>query len=141
LEAAVESSDEQEQFALSIELDEDVVGARQQGRELARTLGFSGSQSLLVVTAISELARNIIRHAGAGEILLAAIQNGHRQGLRITALDRGPGIANVNEVLSRPGTTQDGCCFGLSGLKEIVDDFEIASRPGGGTRVVTTIWA
>src|SRR5690606_29366562 len=86
LEAAVES-DEQEQFALSIELDEDVVGARQQGRELARTLGFSGSQSLLVVTAISELARNIIRHAGAGEILLAAIQNGHRQGLRITALD------------------------------------------------------
>lgn len=124
---------------MGIELAEDVVTARLHGRELARELGFSESQSTLVVTAISELARNILKYAGAGEIQLLSMTQGEKLGLRITALDRGPGIVNVAGILEGPNSANRG--LGLRGLRDIVDDFEISARAGGGVQVVTTIWS
>jgi serine/threonine-protein kinase RsbT len=136
----VNTSEERHQVMMDIKLTEDVVQARLQGRELARELGFSGSQSMLVVTAISELARNILRHAGAGEIGLSVVTQGAQSGLRIIALDRGPGINQVTSIPDTPHAVSNNAQLGLVGLREIVDELELGNRPGGGACVAATIW-
>lgn len=81
---------------IPINSDIDVVAARQKGRELAVELGFVSTDSTLLATAISELARNIVRYAKHGEILIASVQSGERVGITVVARDKGPGIANIS---------------------------------------------
>ena len=91
-----------------IESDAGVMNARQRGRELAMTIGISGSDLTLLATAISEIARNIVQYAGQGEIEFRSIVRGARQGLLIIARDRGPGISNIDQALQDGYSTSKG---------------------------------
>jgi serine/threonine-protein kinase RsbT len=113
---------------VQISCSDDVVQARQQGRALASDIGFSASEATLIAAAISELARNIVKYAGRGEIVLRCDGNGT---LLMIARDEGPGIPDP-QVALRPGySTSGGLGLGLPGVRRISDRFEIVSTPKG----------
>jgi serine/threonine-protein kinase RsbT len=118
----------------------DVVTARQQGRRLAITLGFTPGNATLVATAISELARNIVLYAKRGEIVMAPTEDHQRQGLIIAARDEGDGIPDIGLALQEGYSTGGGLGVGLSGVKRIMDEFEIVSEIGKGTTVTVRKW-
>lgn len=122
---------------ISIRSNEDIVEARRTGRMLVQKMGFSGSRITLVTTVLSELARNILLYGRGGEIVLSQL-NGSDQ-LNVTALDHGPGIENLPEVLAGGYSTSGGLGLGLSGLRRIADEFEIRTQPGKGTEVFVGI--
>jgi serine/threonine-protein kinase RsbT len=113
----------------------DLVDARQQGRALASRLGFSPSEATLIAAAISELARNIVTYAGAGEITLRSDTDST---LVITARDRGPGIGDIDAAMEPGNSTSGGLGLGLPGVRRIADSFDIVSGPEG-TTVTTKI--
>lgn len=117
----------------------DVVAVRRRVREIAAQLGFSLVDQTKVVTAASELARNTITYGGGGS-MQAETLNGPRTGLRLTFEDKGPGIPDVELALRDGFTTGSGLGLGLGGAKRLVNDFEIVSRAGEGTRVTIIRW-
>jgi serine/threonine-protein kinase RsbT len=123
-----------------INTDTDVVAARQKGRELATVLGFVSTDSTLLATAISELARNIIRYAKKGEILIASVQSGDRVGITVVARDNGPGIANVSLAMQDGFSTSGGLGLGLPGVKRLMDEFHLISDANSGTKVTIKKW-
>lgn len=125
---------------LPIRTSDDVVRARQAVRSWAVGLGFSLVDQTKVVTAASELARNMHVYGGGGTVQLDSLENGARQGLRMTFEDHGPGIPDIDRALQDGYTTGEGMGLGLGGAKRLVNEFEIASRVGEGTRVVATKW-
>jgi serine/threonine-protein kinase RsbT len=125
---------------VAINSDQDIVAARQRGRALAVELGFSAVDSTLIATAISELARNIVSYAGTGEIALKTIQNSTRQGILIVAADEGPGIHDLRQALRDGFSTSGSLGLGLPGVRRLMDEFEITSQPGRGTRVEVKKW-
>jgi len=117
----------------------DIVAARQQGRSYVLQLGFSSPEAILVATAISELARNIVLYAKAGEIVLAPLDRNGTPGVLVIARDDGPGIPEARRaVIDAP----DGCggAMGLRAIKRLMDELEIDSRAGQGTRVAVKKW-
>jgi serine/threonine-protein kinase RsbT len=118
----------------------DVVVARQRGRAMAIRIGFGGSDPTLLATAISELARNILQYAQSGEIVLSPGQNGTHVGIVISARDSGPGIADIPRAMQDGYSTGRGLGLGLPGVKRLVDEFEIVSEAGKGTRVTVRKW-
>lgn len=124
---------------INIGSNEDIVEARRSGSLLVQEMGFSGSRITLVTTVISELARNILLYARAGEIVLSRL-DGSAQ-LNVRASDRGPGIDNLPMVLSGGYSTSGGLGLGLSGLRRIVDEFDIKTQVGKGTEVSVSIRA
>jgi serine/threonine-protein kinase RsbT len=118
----------------------DIVTARQRGRALASRLGFSSSELTIIATAISEVARNIVEHAGRGEILLNVVQQDGRLGLSVVARDEGPGIHDVAKALQDGYSTSHGLGLGLPGARRLMDDFEIVSEKGSGTMVTMRKW-
>jgi serine/threonine-protein kinase RsbT len=119
---------------------EDIVHARQLVREWAIRQGFSLVDQTKVVTAASELARNTVDYGGGGEMQLEALENRGRRGLRLTFVDQGPGIPDVELALRDGYTTGAGLGLGLGGAKRLVNEFEIESHAGAGTRVSITRW-
>jgi anti-sigma regulatory factor (Ser/Thr protein kinase) len=119
--------------------DADMVPARAKARALAEELGFSRTDATLIATAVSEIARNIVSHAGLGEIEMTPIIEPDRRGLRVVASDEGPGIRDIELALEQGYTSRRGLGLGLSGARRLMDDFEIASNSGG-TRVTMTKW-
>jgi serine/threonine-protein kinase RsbT len=120
--------------------DDDIVHARRAARALATTLGFALGEVTLITTAISELARNILRYAGEGEMLVGALHEGERGGIVVVARDRGPGIAEIERALEVGWSTSGGLGLGLPGVRRLVDDFEIESQVGVGTTVTIRRW-
>ena len=120
--------------------DIDVVAARQKGRELATVLGFVSTDSTLLATAISELARNIIRYANNGEILISSVQSGDRVGITVVARDKGPGIANISLAMQDGFSTSGGLGLGLPGVKRMMDEFHLVSDESNGTKVTIKKW-
>ena len=125
---------------LPITSDLDLVRAREQGRVLAGQLGFQQSDLTLVATAISELARNIVRYARRGEIVLRRAEDGGVPGIVIIARDEGPGIPDVDRAMEPGYSTAGGLGLGLPGVRRIMDEFEIVSEVGRGTVVTVTKW-
>jgi len=125
---------------VTISSDQDIVLARQKGRSLALELGFSSGDATLIATAISELARNIVSYAGNGQILLRDIQNSTRVGISVTASDDGPGIPNISQALRDGFSTSGSLGLGLPGVRRLMDEFEINSKPGQGTKVGVKKW-
>lgn len=113
----------------------DIVTARQQGRELAMELGFAGSEITLIAAAISEIARNILDHAKRGEIIFSVIPRQGQRCLQIVAQDQGPGIADIQRAMQYGYSTRGGLGVGLPGAKWLMDEFEIESNLGEGTKV------
>lgn len=126
--------------AVAIAADDDIVRVRQRVRDWAVTIGFSLVDQTKLVTAASELARNTLVYGNGGTVLLEAVTNETRRGLRLTFEDRGPGIADVELALTAGYSTGTGLGLGLSGAKRLSHDFEITSAPGEGTRVVIARW-
>ena len=118
----------------------DIVTARQLGRTEAKVVGFGTVDQARIATAISELARNIYLFAKAGEIIIECIQRGEKNGIVITAIDKGPGIDDVRQVMEDGFSTSGGLGSGLPGVKRIMDDMEIHSIPNKGTTVRIEKW-
>lgn len=119
---------------------EDIIEARHQGRLLARKLGFAMGHCTLLATVISELARNIVLYAKQGEIVIAKVKNGVQEGIKVVASDNGPGIENVQHALRSGYSSSGGLGLGLSGVQQIVDEFDIESELSQGTKVSVVMW-
>ena len=125
---------------LELSASEDIVRVRQVARAWAVAIGFSLVDQTKIVTATSELARNTIEHGRGGRVRLRSIVNGARRGLRLDFVDDGPGIANLELALRDGYTTRTGLGLGLSGSRRLMNEFEIESTVGQGTRVSVTRW-
>ena len=119
----------------------DVILARQQARLLAERLGFTGTDVTLVATAVSEVARNIVDHAGKGTVALAIVRSGDREGLQVVASDDGPGIDDVELALRDGYSTSGGMGLGLPGARRLMDELTVESALGTGTVVRMVRWA
>ena len=118
----------------------DVVAVRQLVRTWAIEAGFSLVDQTKMVTAASELARNTVDYGGGGVARLELLTEGARRGLRVAFEDQGPGIPDVEKALTDHYTTGNGLGLGLGGARRLVNEFDISSRPGEGTRVMITRW-
>jgi serine/threonine-protein kinase RsbT len=134
------SSESEADIRVPIASDADLIVARQKGRELAALLGFSSSDLTLIATGISELARNIISYAKRGEISLGIVKDHHKQGIVVEAHDKGPGIPDIARAMQDGYSTSGGLGLGLSGVKRLMDEFEIVSQFGQGTTVKVKKW-
>ncbi|CAH0253303.1 MULTISPECIES: anti-sigma regulatory factor [Bacillaceae] len=118
----------------------DIVAARQLGRNVAKELGFGIVDQARITTAISELARNIYLYAGQGSVSIEKLNINGKSGLKIIAEDQGPGIEDIRRVMEDGYTTSGGLGAGLPGAKRLMDDFDIESIPGEGTKIIATKW-
>lgn len=125
---------------LPLQSDADIVQARQAVRKWSEELKFNLVEQTKVVTAASELARNTLLHGGGGSMRLEIVADLVRRGLRLTFEDRGPGIPDISRALQDGFTTGNGLGLGLPGARRLVNDFEIDSRVGEGTRVTVVRW-
>jgi serine/threonine-protein kinase RsbT len=119
--------------------DPDIVAARQAARELASRAGFTGTDLTLLATAVSEVARNIVKFASSGEVTIELLDQ-PQPGIRIVARDTGPGIPDVDQALEDGFSTSDGLGLGLPGARRLMDELAIVSEPGRGTTVSMTKW-
>ena len=126
---------------LPVESQDDVVQVRQTVRAWAVELRLSLVEQTKIITAASELARNTFVHGGGGSVEIESIQEGARRGLRLTFVDHGPGIADVEQAMRDGYTTGGGLGLGLGGARRLASAFEIRSRPGEGTWVRIVKWA
>jgi len=118
----------------------DVVLARQLVRRAAQQVGLSLVDQTKLVTAASELARNTLIHGLGGDMTMQVFEENGRQGLRLTFVDDGPGIADLKLAMTDGWTSGHGLGMGLSGARRLVNDFHIESRLGEGTRVSIARW-
>lgn len=125
---------------LPLKTSNDVVLARQKVRQWSIDLRFSLVDQTKLVTAASELARNALDHGKGGEMTIEVLNSGARSGLRLTFEDQGPGIADLELAMRDGYTSGNGMGLGLGGSKRLVNEFNIESEVGKGTRVTVTRW-
>ena len=125
---------------VDIASNEDVVLVRQRAREQSHRAGFSLLETTKLVTAASELARNALEHGGGGYADIEVITDGLRRGVRMTFVDDGPGIPDIEQALTDGFTTGGGLGLGLGGSRRLVNEFHIESVVGRGTRVQVIRW-
>lgn len=130
-----------EERCIPVKTDLDIVSARVEGRTLARDLGFGTIDQARIATAISELARNIVLYAPEGKVTIRAVlSDDGGTGIEVVCEDNGPGIANVELVMQDGYSTSSGLGMGLPGTKRLMDEFEIETKLGVGTRVTVRKW-
>lgn len=125
---------------LDVAVESDVVLVRQAVRKWALQLGLSLVDQTKIVTAASELARNTLRYGGGGTMRAEVVEDGIKRGLRLTFEDEGPGIADLELALTDGYTTGSGLGLGLSGSRRLVNEFDIQSQVGQGTKVTIVRW-
>jgi serine/threonine-protein kinase RsbT len=138
-ENLVERRQRDDEVRVRIGNDSDVVSARQAARGLAERLEFSSTDLTILATAVSEVARNILRFAGTGEVAVELVPV-PRRGVRVTAMDNGPGIRDVEQAMIDGFSTNNSLGLGLPGARRLMDEFSIESRPGEGTTVTMAMW-
>jgi serine/threonine-protein kinase RsbT len=126
--------------SMELHSSEDIVLVRQAVRKKAVGLGFGLVDQTKVVTASSELARNMLNYGGGGTVQLEVVQNDRRSGLRLVFEDRGPGIADIELAMKDGYTSGQGMGLGLGGAKRLSHEFEILSKLGEGTRISILRW-
>ncbi|WP_397448741.1 anti-sigma regulatory factor [Pseudomonas sp. NA-150] len=124
----------------AVNIEQDVVIARQLARKLAQECGMRLIDLTKMVTAVSELARNTMVYGGGGDMDWQILDEGARVGLRITFRDEGPGIPDIKLAMTDGWTSGGGLGLGLTGAKRLVDEFELDTTPGAGTRITITRW-
>jgi serine/threonine-protein kinase RsbT len=130
----------EDEVRVSIGSESDIVTAREQGRLMAREIGFDGSQPTVIATAISEVARNMLQYAGGGELVIRRVHHSVNGGIMIVARDHGPGIKDLDLAMQDGFTTGRGLGIGLPGSRRLMDEFEISSTVGEGTTVTMKKW-
>ena len=123
-----------------IHIEQDVVLARQLARKLAQECGMRLIDLTKMVTAVSELARNTMVYGGGGDMDWQILDEDPRIGLRLVFRDEGPGIPDIKLAMTDGWTSGGGLGLGLTGAKRLVDEFELDTAPGAGTRVTITRW-
>ena len=125
---------------LVIESEKDIVLARKVVRNVCCEIGFGLTDVTRIVTAASELARNIHRYADKGVMKWQKLEQGHKKGVELRFEDQGPGIADITAALGEGFTTARSMGMGLPGTKRLMDEMEIDSQPGVGTTVTIRKW-
>jgi len=125
--------------SVEIVSEEGVVVARQKVRELSGNMGFGSVDQARITTAVSELARNIFQFAGKGTVTIFCLE-GDRKGIQIVCEDDGPGIADIELMMTDGYSTMKSLGLGLPGAKRLMDEFQIESEPGKGAKVTITKW-
>jgi serine/threonine-protein kinase RsbT len=126
--------------SVAVRTSAEVVSVRHVVRRYAVELGFSLVEQTKIVTAASELARNMVDYAGGGALVLEAVNEESRRGLRLIFEDHGPGIPDVAAALRDGFTTGGGMGLGLGGARRLSNEFEIKTAPGEGTRITLVRW-
>lgn len=139
--SAEDAGDRAEARRVSIREESDVAMARLHTRELGRRLGWRASAVEALATAVSEVAQNIVVHAGAGEILLDVVNGRGRPGIVVVARDRGPGIPDVELAMRDGYSTAGGLGLGLPSARRLVDEFEVIGGAGRGATVTLRKWS
>lgn len=129
-----------EERAIPVLHDTDVVEARVAARALASRVGFIGTDLVLIASAVSEIARNIVEYTRGGEVVLSVIHSRSRRGLEVVARDQGPGIADVSLAMKDGYSTSRSLGRGLPGSRRLMDEFRVESSPGSGTTVTMRKW-
>lgn len=127
---------------VQVELSEitDTAQAVYSTRRLTAQMGFSETYQCLIATAVSELATNIVRYAGRGEVIIRNVSETGRTGIEVTARDNGPGIADIQQAMKDHFSSGNSLGLGLPSVKRIMDDFFIESKPGKGTTIIARKW-
>ena len=125
---------------VSVTMEMDVVTVRKTVRDVASGLGFGVTDVTRVVTAASELTRNIVLYAGSGIMRWRSLDNHGRVGIELIFEDQGPGIADLEQAMEPGYSTSGGLGLGLPGTKRLMDEMEITSEVGKGTRVTVRKW-
>jgi serine/threonine-protein kinase RsbT len=125
---------------LPLKNEHDIVLGRQAVRRLAQEQAFSLVDQTKLVTAASELARNALIYGGGGTLKWEVLKDGIKSGVRLTFQDAGPGIANLELALTDGWSSGTGMGLGLTGARRLVNEFDIESTVGSGTRVTVTRW-
>lgn len=125
---------------MSITREQDVVLFRNRVKEYAVKIGMGLVNQTKLITAASELVRNMLRYANGGETLIEVISKGRENGVRITFSDKGPGIADISLAMKDGYTTGKSLGLGLPGAKRLVSEFDIKSMLGNGTTVTIVKW-
>ncbi len=125
---------------LAIRSSVDVVGVRQLVRTFAVQAGLSLVDQTKIITAASELARNTLDYGGGGDVLVEAIEDGGRVGVRLVFEDRGPGIPDTQLALKDGYTTGSGLGLGLGGARRRSNEFSLESKVGEGTKITIARW-
>jgi serine/threonine-protein kinase RsbT len=128
------------QHDVRIEREDDIIATRRRVRDIAEARKFDSFATAAITTAASELARNVLVHAGKGVAHIEDINDGVHPGIRITFEDSGPGIPDVARVLAGGYSTARSMGLGVSGSKRLVDEFQLESVPGKGTKVTVVKW-
>ena len=123
-----------------IQIEQDVVLARQTARKLATECGMRLIDLTKMVTAVSELARNTMVYGGGGDMDWQILDENARTGLRLVVRDEGPGIPDIKLAMTDGWTSGGGLVLGLTGAKRLVEEFELDTAPGKGTRITITRW-
>ena len=125
---------------LRIEKEQDVVPFRNRVKEYAVKIGMSLVNQTKLITAASELVRNMLKYAGGGITVIEVINKGRENGIRVVFLDKGPGISDINQAMKDGFSTGKSLGIGLPGAKRLVSEFSIKSAVGEGTEVVIIKW-
>ena len=125
---------------MNIEKEQDVVPFRNRVKEFAVKIGMSILNQTKLITAASELVRNMLKYAGGGTVLIEAISFGRDNGIRLTFTDKGPGIKDIALAMRDGFTTGKSLGIGLPGTKRLVNEFDIKSVFGEGTTVTIIKW-
>ncbi len=125
---------------ISVRADSDIIAARMAARDMARSMGFSAIDQARIATATSELTRNILVYAGEGTVTLSQVHDNNRIGIEMVFIDQGPGIANVEQLLQNSAMVGGVPGMGMAGTRRLMDDMDIESTVGVGTRVTCRKW-
>ena len=125
---------------IHVKSEPDVARSIVETKRVASAIGFDNNICQMIATAVSELARNIVKYAGKGEIIIAPVQQGYRVGIEIIAQDRGPGMLNVEQAMTDHFSSGGTLGLGLPGVKRMMDEFEINSVVEQGTRIAIKKW-
>lgn len=125
---------------VTIKEENDIVIARRRVREFANSLGFGLTDTTRIVTASSELARNIFKYAGSGKLIIKNLENDQLSGIELSFIDSGPGISNIQEAMQEGFSTSGGFGMGLPGAKRLMDEMNIITEIGNGTTIIIKKW-
>ncbi|MBS1502587.1 MAG: anti-sigma regulatory factor [Bacteroidetes bacterium] len=127
--------------SMTVQREQDVVPFRNRVKEYAVKIRMGLVNQTKLITAASELVRNMLRYANGGTVLIEVISRGRDSGIRLTFEDKGPGIADVGLALRDGYSTGKSLGLGLPGARRLVNDFDIQSEIGKGTKVTIIKWA
>ncbi|GAA4341743.1 anti-sigma regulatory factor [Flaviaesturariibacter amylovorans] len=126
--------------SLPIQKEQDVVPFRNRVKEYAVKIGMGLVNQTKLITAASELVRNMLKYAGGGITLIEVVSKGRESGVRLTFTDKGPGIKDIAQAMKDGFSTGKSLGLGLPGTKRLVSEFDIESEPGKGTKVTIIKW-